>query len=85
MTRQQALLHEIDVASFQMDEAVLFLDTNPTNAEALAYYHEAQCRRMEAMRQYETEFGPLSKYRVQSETRFDWTDGPWPWQQGGGK
>lgn len=82
MSRQQELINDVNVASFLLDEAGLFLNSHPDNMEALEYYHEAQRKRNEAIRCYEEEIGPLSKYSVHNRSYWDWTEGPWPWQGG---
>ena len=46
---KEALMRQIDQASFAMDDVLLYLDTHPTDQEALNYYHHAAGLRREAM------------------------------------
>ena len=35
----EALMKQINETGFAMDDVLLYLDTHPTDAKALAYYH----------------------------------------------
>ena len=35
-----------------------------------------------AVQNYAEWYGPLNKYHVTCNSRFDWIDGPWPWEGG---
>ena len=56
---RQALMKQINEASFAVDEAVLFLDTHPDCAQAMQYYQSAVGARKAAMDAYQSRFGPL--------------------------
>ena len=79
MDKRNALLKKIMMADFALHETVLFLDTHPQNAKALAYYRKMQARREELAEQFRKEFGPLTYYEVKSNC-WNWIDTPWPWQ-----
>ena len=76
---RQALMKQINEASFAVDEAVLFLDTHPDCAQAMQYYQSAVGARKAAMDAYQSRFGPLLVDDVIGNT---WT---WVTENGPGK
>lgn len=80
-TTRQALMKQINEASFAMDDAVLFLDTHPDSAEALQYYRNAVRMRKEALDAYQSQFGPLLVDDVTGDT-WSWVTEKWPWEGG---
>lgn len=79
------LLHEINVASFAVDDVQLFLDTHPCDQNAMAYFQEYSKRRNQALREYAKYYGPLTidTTTVSCTDRWNWINEPWPWQEGG--
>ncbi len=78
---QVALMKQINEASFAMDDVLLFLDTHPTNTEALAYYKNVAAMRRSAIAAYERQFGPLLVDNVQGNT-WTWETEFCPWEGG---
>ena len=78
---RQELLRGIQMAAFAVKEAQLFLDTHPTNREAIAYFNRYNEKKRELTEEFTRRFGPLclSNYQVPAET-WDWVKGPWPWE-----
>ena len=70
----------ITATSFVMDELRLFLDTHPTDRGALEYWDRVSKVRNEAVLEYTKCFGPIEAYRVESDCKWAWTEGPWPWE-----
>lgn len=79
------LLNKINVASFAVDDVKLFLDTHPCDEDALAYFREFSRMRNEALKEYAANFGPLTVDTAVYSCAdvWNWTDEPWPWQEGG--
>ena len=79
------LMDQIYLYSFAVDDAKLFLDTNPEDEDALAYFYECSRMRNQALKEYAKNFGPLTIDTVTDSCRdnWDWIDSPWPWQEGG--
>lgn len=48
----EALMHELQMYGFVLDEARLFLDTHPENGDALAYYKKYSALYEETKREY---------------------------------
>ena len=90
------MLKEIDEVSFMVNDLTLYLDTHPTDAEALQAITEAAKRRKQLMTEFAKEFEPLtmdcvcveSNNQTNSYTKypkqkhFTWSDGPLPWEGG---
>ena len=79
------LLHLIYVVSFAVDDVKLFLDTHPTDQEALNYFHEYSKLRNDALCEYAKYYGPLTidTTKESCADRWSWINEPWPWQEGG--
>ena len=80
MTEREVLLKRVQVLDFALNDAALFLDTHPDDADALAYYKEHLELRAVAAQDFELQFGPLAKGSYDGGPRWKWVDGPWPWQ-----
>lgn len=76
---KQNLLHYITEVSFVLVDVALFLDTHPDDKAAMAYYDKYKRERMEAVKEYENMYGPLTNYSVNSP-EWSWIDDPWPWE-----
>ena len=77
---KEALMRQIDQASFAMDDVLLYLDTHPTDQEALNYYHHAAGLRREAMEAWQTQYGPLLVDSIKNMDRWTWMTEKWPWE-----
>ncbi len=81
---RKELLDFINVVSFAVDDAKLFLDTHPCSKDALEYFEEFKKQRVQALREYARCYSPLTLDTAASDVdRWKWIDEPWPWQEGG--
>lgn len=82
MTRpdKEELLRYIFTTSFSIDDIKLYLDTHPTDKQALEYYEKVSEVRKRAIDEYTQHFGPLTADKVNAMNRWTWIDGPWPWE-----
>ena len=75
------LMDKINQYSFAMNEANLFLDTHPFDAEALAFFQKHRELRVEAVKEYAKYYAPLAiDYAVCDKTPWSWVNEPWPWE-----
>ena len=79
---QQQLLHYINVVSFQMLDAQLFLDSHPINEEAMKHFNYFRKLRQDALKEYEKKYGPLTLDTANPTVSFEWVETPWPWEGG---
>lgn len=75
------LLQKVYETGFAIDDILLYLDTHPTDRQAMEYYRYAQQANREAVEAYEKACGPLMVTQVDSAT-WNWIDAPWPWEGG---
>ena len=78
-----ALDEQIRALGFVKAELELYLDTHPNCRIALDYYYRTveELKRLTEM--YQNTVGPLTAMGNVSTERWQWVDGPWPWQQAG--
>ncbi len=74
------LLREVQMAEFALVEANLFLDTHPTDENALAYFRRFRQIHDRAVEAYVEAFGPLTALQNEGD-RWKWVDAPFPWER----
>ena len=80
MNDREKLLKKVQMYSFAVTDAALFLDTHPECADALAFYNKYKKLCSEAKAQYEQAYGPLDIDSEQNNARWAWVDGLFPWE-----
>ena len=78
---QKQLLNYLNAVSLALDDVTLYLDTHPTDPDALTYYSNLKEKRMQVMNDYTRFYGPLSRYNVNCGNEWQWNKGPWLWQR----
>lgn len=74
------LLNKLSMLDFMAVDLALYLDTHPTDSEAIELYNDI-IKQADAVRyEYECKYGPLCSFRSLSRENFTWVDCPWPWQ-----
>ena len=79
MTARAQALKAIAAYGFALDDALLYLDTHPCDAQALMYYQEQQEAYRAAKQAYVQCYGPLQMDDA-AGTMHLWTETPWPWE-----
>lgn len=80
---QKSLMTSIYEYGFALIEAMLFLDTHPSDEEALAYYFQMREKYKAATAKYTELFGPLQFTDVNDENYWTWASTPNPWEMEG--
>jgi spore coat protein JB len=80
MNEQQKLLQRIRALNFAVIDAGMYLDTHPDCRHGLAYFRKHQAALKAAKAEYAQKFGPLTLAEQTGDERWDWIDGPWPWE-----
>ena len=75
------LLRQISKTGFILYDLHLFLNTHPTDMNALRQYGFYQKKHGELTAEYERRYGPLTPKLSNSQDRWNWCDGPWPWER----
>jgi spore coat protein JB len=75
------LLCELQTVDFVLVELTLYLDTHPTDMQAVQQFNQFTQKRQQVAAAYEEKYGPLLQFG-HSFSRFpwQWTQDPWPWQ-----
>lgn len=74
-------LEELQKVDFALVELTLYLDTHPTDMQALQQFNQLAQQRRQIAAAFELKYGPLLQFGL-SYSRFpwQWIDSPWPWQ-----
>jgi len=74
-------LEELQKTDFALVELTLYLDTHPTDMQAVQQFNQLAQRRQQLAHAFEMKHGPLMQYG-HSFSRFpwQWVETPWPWQ-----
>lgn len=80
MTERACAMQEITALGFALDDALLYLDTHPCDADALCWYQEQQAAYNAAKERYAACFGPLQMNETAPCGTHAWLTAPWPWE-----
>ena len=71
------LLEEMQAIDFVLVELNLFLDTHPSDFEAIKQFNDTAQKSMQLKVEFEQKFGPLMNFgRSYSNYPWDWKDAP---------
>ena len=79
---RDAMLMQVNQASFAALDTSLYLDTHPCDSQALAYYNQMVNQTHNLKATYETQFGPLTASASSDTAYWSWVSDPWPWEGG---
>ena len=78
---REALLYQIMQYKFSLIELNLYLDTNPSDRNAIELYNKYLNIEKEMCKKYENMYGPLTlDSNDLNENRWEWINSPWPWE-----
>lgn len=81
MTNKEAMMKKVMLCSFMLVDAQLFLDTHPTDKQALSFYKKHKEKYENAKAEYEKAYGPITVDSADSDTVWEWSTTPWPWER----
>ena len=76
MNGREKLLRQMSAAQFSLWELHLYLNTHPSDLEALAMHEKYEVKYNKLKNEYEENFGPVSSA---SGEGIEWLKNPWPW------
>ena len=81
---QQKLLHDIGILGFVVIELTLYLDTHPTDRNAMEYLNHYNRMSNQAKKEYSRKFGSLTVALADTSDCGDWNWAtlPMPWEGG---
>lgn len=74
------LLRDIQRYGFSAYDLGLYLDTHPSDKEAIAMYKELVKKLEAATEAFQTQFGPLTMTASDSPETWSWLNSPWSWE-----
>ncbi len=77
---QRDMLNKIMALNFAINDLALYLDTHPTDNNAIRMHCEYSEKQIVLTEEYQKLYGPLT-INFTSNT-WDWIDEPWPWERG---
>ena len=81
-TRKQ-MLDWVNMVSFAVTEANLYLDTHPGDPAALSYFQEYSRLMNQALNDFAALYGPLTADTARANQQtWEWVSEPWPWEGG---
>jgi spore coat protein JB len=78
MTKRETMLRRLSAAQFTQWELHLYLDTHPSDLQALALFRKCDARYRALRSEYEAQFGALTALDA---TGAEWLKDPWPWDR----
>lgn len=82
MDHKQQLLNDIGIVDFVLVELVQFLDTHPTDREAMEYFSHYARISNQMKREFSAKYYPLTKDMAECSTEWKWGSAPLPWEGG---
>lgn len=79
------LTHQLQALNFAVSELGLYLDTHPTDADALDLFNQYSEMYEEVLQKFERENGPTMQMRAGMSGSYQWIQGPWPWEYSANK
>ncbi len=74
-------LEQLQKVDFVLVELTLYLDTHPTDMQAIQQYNQLAQKRCAMAEAFELKFGPLMAFGHSfSRYPWQWVQTPWPWQ-----
>ncbi len=77
MSKREKLLRQLSSVQFALWELHLYLDTHPSDLEAVALHEQYEKKLRGLIGEYEASFGPLTSGVGEGAA---WLTDPWPWE-----
>lgn len=78
---RERMLLRVQRYGFMTDDLRLYLNTHPDSQEALCTLKRYLELKREAKEEYEQRYGALTLEAMEERCRYDWIEGPWPWEK----
>lgn len=80
MGNKEQLYHDIGIVSFVLTELSLYLDTHPTDRNAIEYFNHYNRIRHQMVKEFSMKYFPLTLDLAESNKEWRWGDAPLPWE-----
>jgi spore coat protein JB len=78
---RSTLLRRLQAEDFALYEVALYLDSHPNCKKALRFYEEHKKIAAALRTAVNENLGPLTLLDNQSPEKWQWVEGPWPWEK----
>ena len=82
MSKEERLLRQLSATQFALWELHLYLDTHPSDMDALRLHEQYEDKLKKLKDEYESNYGPLTSCEGEG---VEWLKNPWPWDVRGGE
>ena len=80
-SERQRMLLEVQKYSFAMWDLNLYLNTHPTDGNAMMLFDQYRTSYNKSVNDYESKYGPLHLESVNTNSGYwQWNKCPWPWE-----
>ena len=80
MSNKEQLLNDIGIVSFVLVELGLYLDTHPTDRNAMEYFNHYNRIKHQMVKEYSMKYYPLTMDMAESNKEWRWGAAPLPWE-----
>ena len=80
MSNKQQLLNDIGIVSFVLVELGLYLDTHPTDRNAMEYFNHYNRIKHQMVKEFSMKYYPLTMDMAESNKEWRWGAAPLPWE-----
>ena len=80
MSEKAMMMREMQQLAFSLNDLNLFLDTHPTDQNALALYKKQSDSYKALVDKYQKMYGPITALDGAGTNTWAWVNNPWPWE-----
>ena len=80
MSNKEQMLKDISIVDFILVEFALYLDTHPTDRNAMEYFNHYSRMKNQMMKEFSQKYFPLTKDLAESNKEWRWGAAPLPWE-----
>lgn len=80
MNHKEQMLHDIGIVDFVLVDLALYLDTHPTDRDAMEYYNHYSRISNQMKKEFSMKHFPITKDLAESNTEWRWGKAPLPWE-----
>ncbi len=82
MNQKEQMFYEIGIVDFVVVELTEFLDTHPSNQEALEYFNHYSRIRNQMVEEFSRKYFPITANYARCDNEWTWGSAPLPWEGG---
>lgn len=79
---KNVLMRKIMEYCFALTDLGLYLDTHPSDQNALADFKSLRTEYDRYVAEYNKNYGPLNFHQVDCDNYYSWVEEKWPWEGG---